>query len=228
MAKKLSTTKKGKAIYPRLTGEPDYKFNKAGVYSVKLEQSLADGQALVEVIDAAMQGALVEAKEKYATAKQEYAALKSKAGKKPPKEPTLVDKPYFVDEENDTVTFTFKMTASGESRKTKQKFTQKPALFDAQGQPVKGDIKLGGGSTIRVSYEVVPFVSPLGAGASLRLKAVQVIDLVEWGSGNADYFGFDKEEGFSATEPTPAEDAGFTSEEETTDDTATGAESDDF
>jgi hypothetical protein len=99
---------------------------------------------------------------------------------------------------------------------------------------VKGDIKLGGGSTIRVSYEIVPFVSPIGAGASLRLKGVQVIDLVEWGSGNADYYGFGEEEGgFDAsTVPakveTPAEDGWLHErrEEEVTE--ADGSESDDF
>lgn len=236
MAKKLSTTKKGIAVYPRLTGEPDVKFNKAGVWSVKLEQSLAVGADLKEAIDETMKSALVEAKEKYALAKQEYAALKSKSGKKPPKEPTLVDTPYFVDEENDTITFTFKMTASGVAKKSNKPFTQKPTIFDKEGQVVKGDIKLGGGSTIKVSYEIVQFVSPIGAGASLRLKGVQVIDLVEWGSGNAAQHGFESEEGsFSADSvpahvATPAEEAGFTPEEaEVTEGApATGSETDDF
>jgi hypothetical protein len=233
MAKKLSTTPKaGKFIYPRLNGAPDFKFNKLGVYSTKFEQAIIDGQALIDEIDAAMEGALVEAKEKYAIAKQEYSALgKNKNGKKPPTEPKMVDKPYFTDDENGVVTFTFKMTASGESKKTKQKFTQKPALFDAKGKPVVTDIKIGTGTTGKISYEVVPFVSPLGAGASLRLKAAQIIELVEWGSGNAEHFGFGEEEGFSAPTGTEAaEQNGFTDESttETDDDQKTGSESDDF
>lgn len=234
MAKNLRTTPKGKAIWPRLTGTPDTKFKAEGEWKVKQELSQADGAPIVVEIDAAMQEALVEAKAKFVEAKAAYLALtpKEKSGKKPPKEPALVDAPYFVDEESGNVTLSFKLTASGVNKKTKEAFTQKPVIFDASGKVVTADIKIGGGSIIKVGYELNTFATPLGAGVSLRLKAVQVITLVAFGA-DAGYYGFESEDGFSApeeTEVTAAEEAGFTAEDPGTaqDTPAAGSESDDF
>ena len=41
----------------------------------------------------------------------------------------------------------------------------------------------------------------IGAGVALRLRAVQVIQYVEGGTGSADRFGFDEEEGFVQEAP---------------------------
>jgi len=229
MAKKLSTTPKGKAVWPRLAGAPDFKYNTAGTYSTKILLSAEEGAPIVAVIDEVMNKALGEAKVAYVKAKAEW--MKNKAGKKAPKEPVMMDAPYFVDEETGEITLSFKMVASGENRKTKEKFTQKPVIFDAKGQPVTTDLKIGSGSVIRVSYELLPFATALGAGASLRLKAVQIIELVEFG-GDPKYYGFDSEEGFSgddAPEATPAAEMGFTDEAaEAANASAAGSESDDF
>jgi hypothetical protein len=99
------------------------------------------------------------------------------------------------------------MTRAARARRRQQKFTQKPALFDAKGKPVVTDIKIGTGNR-QGELRVVPFVSPIGAGASLRLKGVQIIELVEWGSGNADYYGFGEEEGFRSRHRTRGRDSG--------------------
>lgn len=231
MAKKLSNTPKGKLLYPRLAGTADFKYNKAGVWSTKQLLTAAEGAPIVAAIDEAMAKALVEAKELYVKAKAEYASLKNKAGKKPPKEPEMMDAPYFVDEETGAVTLSFKMTASGKNRKTQEEFTQKPVIFDSKGKPVTTDLKIGGGTIGRVSYELVPFATALGAGASLRLKAVQIIELVEFGA-NSEYYGFDEEEGFAAPDApatTPAEEHGFTDDDAAAAvEPAPGSESDDF
>lgn len=133
----------------------------------------------------------------------------------------MADLPYTREQVDDEATgaiiFSFKMNATGKT-KAGEVFTRQPAIFDAAGQPAKG-LRIGGGSTIRVSYELNPFYVPAnGAGVSLRLYAVQVIELVEFG-GNAGYFGFESEEQDGGTETAPA--AGKTSaddEPETADD----------
>lgn len=181
------TTPKGRANWPKLT-EPDTKFNADGVYSVKLALGTADAQGVIEVIEAERAKAIEDAK--------------AEAGKG--KKVKVADPPYVVDEENDTVTFNFKMKASGKT-KAGEVFTQKPALFDAHLNPLPAGVKIGGGSLVRVSADVVPFYTKLiGAGVSLRLRAVQVIELVEFGGDGASY-GFEAEEdGFAAEDDTTA------------------------
>lgn len=200
--KKLSVTKKGKAVFPHLHA-PDTKFDKGGSYTIKLEMPLEDGQELVEVIDKAFAAKLEETQ-------AEYASDSKKKGKKVKE----ADLPYLIDEEAGTVRFSFKMNATGE-RKDGTKYTQAPALFDSKGQPIPKGTRVGGGSVCRVSYEMNPFHVPaLGVGVSLRLKAVQIIELRE-GGRDASGFGFEaEEEGYSATEA--ADEAGFGSEGEET------------
>jgi hypothetical protein len=85
----------------------------------------------------------------------------------------------------------------------------KPTIFDSQGS-VMTESSIWGGSEIKVNAEVSPYITTLiGAGVSLRLKAVQVIKYVEGGTSSADNFGFQTETGFvQPTEPT-AETSGF-------------------
>ena len=55
-----------------------------------------------------------------------------------------------------------------------------------------------GGTEAKVAYQIIPyFVGSIGAGVSLRLKAVQILSLVT-GEGNASSFGFKEEQGFEA------------------------------
>lgn len=66
----------------------------------------------------------------------------------------------------------------------KETFSGKPALFDSKGQPT--DVEPWAGSKLRVCVEVFPFFSGnKQAGLSLRLKQVQVIDLVTRGAGGS-------------------------------------------
>ena len=113
-------------------------------------------------------------------------------------------------------------------------------IRDAKGNPVNG-LAVGNGAIVKVGYELSPFYTQLvGAGVSLRLKAVQIITLVERGGADASYYGFETEEdGFEADETqinskkvsasapvqTPAEAAGFDSEDD--DDSADESGADD-
>jgi hypothetical protein len=183
------TTPKGTAKYPWLN-KPDTKFNPDGDYKVTLVVPVEEADTIMQFLDEQM--ALSEAK-----------AKKDNPGKKV----KVADAPYKVDEDNGAVEVNFKLKAkvtmqSGDS------FEQKPALFDAKGKPMT-NVNVGGGSKVKVSYECVPFYTALiGAGISLRLRAVQVIDLVEFSGGaDAGAYGFGEEDGFEAEDnSSPFED----------------------
>ena len=88
------------------------------------------------------------------------------------------------------------MKASGVNKKTQEKFTQRPQLLDSKKNPISPSTSIWGGSIMKIAYQPVPYFTPmLGAGISLRLKAVQVIKLVEGKSNNV----FKEEDGFETT-----------------------------
>ena len=67
-------------------------------------------------------------------------------------------------------------------------------VFDSKGTPISKDILVWGGTTMKVAYEIIPYSNNmLGSGVSLRLKAVQVHDLVSGGGASADSYGFKEE-----------------------------------
>lgn len=183
----------GVAKYPYLA-KPDTKFNPDGDYKVNLE------------IDAEVAGEVI------AFLDEQFAASVEKAKKENPgKKIKAGEAPYTVDEDSGKVTLRFKLKAKV-SPKEGDPFTQKPAMFDAKGKPLVGEVKVGGGSKLKVAYEVIPFYTSLvGAGLSLRLRAVQVIELVEFGGGaGAGDYGFGEEEGYAA--PDNKNENGFTDE----------------
>jgi hypothetical protein len=72
-------------------------------------------------------------------------------------------------------------------------------VFDGKGQPIKVDLipNIGGGSKLKLACDVNTWhVASVGVGLSLRLRGVQVIELVEYGDGevSASAMGFDAEE----------------------------------
>jgi len=188
-------TPAGTAQYPYLT-KPDTKFNPDGEYKLKLEIPADQAQDIVTFLDE--QHELAQAK-----AKKENAGKKIKEG----------NAPYEVSEDSGKVVVNFKLKAKV-TPKNGDPFEQRPALFDAKGKPLSTDVSIGGGSTVKVAYEVMPYYTAIaGAGVSLRVKAVQVINLVEYSGGaGAGAFGFGEEEGYEA-EDTPAKQNGFTEED---------------
>lgn len=190
------TTPAGIAQYPYLT-KPDTKFNPDGEYKISVEIPGAAAQDIVTFLDEQFAASV-------AKAKKENPGKKIKEG----------DVPYSVDDDSGKVTVRFKLKAKV-TPKQGDPFEQRPALFDAKGKPIGADTKIGGGSKVKVAYELVPYYTAIaGAGVSLRLKAVQVIDLVEFSGGaSSEAYGFGEEEGYEA-EDTPAAQNGFTEEEE--------------
>ena len=161
-------TEVGKAIYPHLN-KPDTRFQKEGVYKVTLELSPVNAKNLLKHID---DGIALATKD-------------SKSNK-------TAQLPYKTDE-NGNMQFNFKCKASGVS-KTGQNWEQKPKVFDSKGTPISKDILVWGGTTMKVAYEIIPYSNNmLGSGVSLRLKAVQVHELVSGGGASADSYGFKEE-----------------------------------
>ena len=60
--------------------------------------------------------------------------------------------------------------------------------------------KIGKGTIGRVAYQISPYAmsATRSIGASVRLKAVQILDLVEYGGGGASAFG--EVDGYEAPE----------------------------
>jgi hypothetical protein len=188
--KTFIVTGAGRAIFPHLHAA-DTKFDKAGIYSTKLAQEpSAERDSLVKQLETALAESLAEAKAKLNKAKPGSGNKIKQA-----------DLPWTEEldsEGNETgnLVFNFKLKASGKTKEGVE-FTQSPKLFDAKGNPLPQGTKIGGGSTLKVAFEINKFyTAAVGAGLSLRLKAVQVLDLKTWEGGNAATYGFGQEEGF--------------------------------
>jgi len=114
--------------------------------------------------------------------------------------------------EDGKVRIKFKLKAkAGNEEKS---WEQKPALFDSAGHAINTPPNIGSGSRIKVAFEVVPFFTAMvGAGVSLRMKAVQILELREYTpGGNFDAYGFKADpKGFVAQ--TESEQASETSED---------------
>tara|TARA_R100001510_G_C7656222_1_gene216026 strand:- start:2130 stop:2747 length:618 start_codon:yes stop_codon:yes gene_type:complete len=185
MKKKNDVSPKGKAIWPKLS-EPETKFDADGVYETNLRLDAETGQKFLAHLEEML---------------EEHHSNVCKEMGKQVKKGSISYKQAEVDGvHTGELDFKFKMKAL--AGKAGNKWPQRPKIFDSKGnlQDPKS-IAVGSGSTIKVSYSVYPyFTAMVGAGLSLQLKAVQVLDLVEYGGASAGSFGFDTEEGFENTE----------------------------
>lgn len=179
---KSITTPAGTAEWPHLHA-PDTKFDEGGFgnYNTGLILSAQDAQPLIEAVEE-IQAATMQ-------------AVKEDKGKKPKAAPY---EPY-TENEDGTYTFQFKMKAGG-VRKDGSTWEMRPKLFDAKGGRIPEGTRIGGGSTMKVAADVGGYSAPFGVGVTLRLNAVQVIKLEQWGGKSADDFGFGEEDGFVASE----------------------------
>ena len=215
--------------FPKLT-EPDFKFKTQGEFSVKGIGNKAALAAMCAKITPVWDQAIAEGEEAYkalpvATRKK----MEAKGG-------GFTANPFFSpvyddnEEETDEIELKFGMNYSGEYKsgpKAGQKWTRQPALFDAKGKPLSKSTQIWGGTVGKVSFEVSPYWVPGqgAAGVSLRLQAVQIIDLVSGGQRNANAYGFSQEEGYEQSDESNTSDD--TSDEETQAEGA-GSSDDDF
>ena len=173
---KTHTTSEGKANYPYLFS-PDTKFDKDGLYRTKLVLPKIQASEIVKLIDSTIE----------------------ETAKKNGKNKISPYKPYKVLKDK-SVEFTFKLKAKVKPQSGAD-FEQRPKIFDAKGQPITKHLSVYSGTTMKVAFQVIPYhTNMLGTGVSLRLKAVQIIELVEgkyWSGEQAEeQFGFSSEDGF--------------------------------
>lgn len=184
---------RGTAVWPRLN-EPDRRYKPEGEYkiSLRLRKDNAEHAKFLTNLQEIYDEHIKLEKAKFLTEQK---------GKKKPEELKIVPPPWaeVVDkdtgEETGEVDIKFAMKARVDI-KGKPSFEQHPSVFDAQGKPTK--VVVGGGSAVKIAATVNKWCTKLGASISLRLKAVQVLELVAPG-GDASYFGFQKEDGFDGT-----------------------------
>ncbi|QDP59077.1 MAG: putative helix-destabilizing protein [Prokaryotic dsDNA virus sp.] len=178
MARKKMTSPAGVAVWPWLN-EPDTRWD-TSEYKVTLKVNAEDAKLFIECLASVY-------KEGYAAQSKELNKPKLKKANMPWSE--VVD-----DQGNATgeVEFKFKNKSSYEYEgKTVE---TRVLLVDKSNHPVEG--RVGSGSEIKIGFEpYVWYVPSMGVGITLRLKAVQVLNLVEFGGSNAsDEFDFEFEE----------------------------------
>jgi hypothetical protein len=155
----ILTSPKGKAIFPHLT-EADYKFKPEGEYHVKLECLKSESVAIIKQIKDLVAKTVQGQHNNNPNVKIKYAPL-----------------PF--EEEGENVIFNFKMKASGTRRDNLKTFTQHPVLVNADLTPLGNDVQIWGDSKLRITFEPHAYISSaIGLGVTLRLKTVQVIELV--------------------------------------------------
>jgi hypothetical protein len=175
----LYVTPAGTAQYPYLN-KPDTKFNVDGEYKVTLDVPSEDAAQLIQQLEEAHDKSI-------AAAKDEAKGKRVKEG----------DLPFTVNADAGTVSFKFKLKAKVTPKKG-DPFEQKPAIVDAKRQPLSANTVVGGGSKLKIAFEIIPYYTAIaGAGISLRLKAAQVIELRAFGGGASAAAGvFGEEDGF--------------------------------
>ena len=172
---KTFTPAKGIAYYPYISA-PDTKFDEQGHYKVNLCLSEADAQPVIELIKQ--------------TVVEGIKALKKDKPNMEIKQAPLPFSKEVDDDGNPTGNVIIKF---------KSKAAYKPAVFDSKGNMMTKS-NIYGGSELKVNGSCAFFhTAMIGAGVSIRLRAVQVIQYVEGASG-ANKFGFDEVDGFTLEE----------------------------
>ena len=157
---------------------PDFEFNSAGDWKVKVFFDPTDEavQKMMVTLDNLQEKAL-----EYFTA--EATTKKAKA-----KVRASENTPYYFEtnDEDDLTGRIYinpKSIASGKTKEGEEWKRQMP-IFDATGGRVTQKLNIGSGTTMRVSLILRAYFNVQnGVGISLRLTAVQIIDLKQFGGG---------------------------------------------
>lgn len=190
----------GIAIWPRLNA-PDTKFDADGVFSVKLKWA-GDDDAANSMI-AKLCALRDEAFKQYLSENPKFKKVAKVVDFAHPE----------LDDEGEETGFTvmnFKMKAKITAKKTGKVYNMKPTIVNAKKVVLKNPPNIGGGSRLKVSFEVAPYFNAKDKefGLSLRLVAVQIIELVEFGGGGAAANDFEEEDGWDGDGADSADDSG--------------------
>lgn len=178
------TTPAGELQYPKLQ-TPDTKFSPEGVYSTNIILNEDEHEAMLKTIAPAMREVEAELGQLPARKRDTISV----------REPFT---PEYDDSDNETGRYIWKAKTKAEIKGV----ARKVSMFDATGKRLM-NVNPWGGTTAVVAFTASPYVIPGSrmAGVSLRLEAVQILELVQGGSGgSASSFGFDAVAGYDAIE----------------------------
>lgn len=190
----------GTAVFPYLT-QPDTRFNSDGVFTVDLSIPKELAQEFIDRLEGSLDSYFkteLNTTQQMTLAKKpvfnvEYTRPEYPDGASDEEREQI--KAAHVPEETGNVLFRIKMNAKF-TKRNGQIVEQQPIVVDADsGERITENVWMG--STIRVKGQIVPYVNNAAqvAGLSLRLKAVQVIELVSGsGEGSGFWTDFDKED----------------------------------
>jgi hypothetical protein len=203
-----ANTPRGIFKYPALT-KPDFgneKFPKPdGEYKVQLVLTEDEAAPLIKKLQPEYEKAMEAAEAEFKTLKVEQRKKLKEVTKN-----DLYATEYDQETEEPTgnLIFKFTMKASGKNKKG-ESWTRKPSIFNAKGISLKNPPSIWGGSEGIVAFEASPYFIPGtgAAGLSLRLQAVQLLELVSEGSRSASSFGFGQEEGYEEADEMPSGDS---------------------
>ena len=160
----ILTSPRGVAEFPYLT-EPDVVFNPEGLFHTKLVCKKSDCVNIIKDIDDMI-----------------ALEVKKQHDLNPKKQVTKAPLPYSI--ENEEVTFNFKLKAQGVRKSDGKTFTQAPNLLNADLSEFEKKQTIWGGSILKITFSPYAWNMPIGIGCTLRLKSVQVLELVTGKSSN--------------------------------------------
>lgn len=205
------TTPRGVLIFPHIT-KPDTKYVKPdGEYHTKfaLPAEESSTQAFIKRLEEVLQKYIDENPDDLKP------AVLKKAGRDDLYEEELDDE----GEETGRLIFKFKLKAVVETKD--KRWEQCPRLFDAKAQPIEEEINPWTGTEGKCSLELFPYFmqNTKNFGISMRLKAVQILELKSGSGPGAGDFGFGAEEdGYTSDSSGSAhgfdEDAGSDADDE--------------
>ncbi len=167
----------GVAVFPRLT-TPDTKFKKEGERSVKLRLPPNEAAPIIKRIEEATSKAYQKeciVREVDELSRSEYLPYSNEMDDQ--------GKP------TGNVLFKFTQKASFKDKKTEQVVQLPLRVVDKYGKDVTEEV--WGGSRVKVCYYMKPYYTEkVGFGMSLKMAAVQVMELVTKGAAPASAYGF--------------------------------------
>jgi len=177
---------KGNALWAKVF-EPDTRYVPEGEYSIQVIMPETEAAEVCEQLENMAQAKLAEVV-------KEQPKLKNVLATRTPFDPETDEAGNLTG----NVVFKTKMKARIKARDGRV-YEQKPAVVDAKRTPMDGSQLIGNGSLIKVAVEPAPYMmqSTKQVGVTLRLKAVQIINLVEYGKTVSSIF--DEEDGFVAS-----------------------------
>lgn len=187
----------GTLSYPKLNKPDEFKGKKR--WQAPLKVARDDVQDMLDkydvLFDKAWEDAQAEAKARLADAKTGADKQKAKKALDGLAQASKAYEDVLDDDGNETGFVLLRIQMNAEVEKDGKVRQLKPDFFDAKGKVLKVVPNIWGGTTAHLAGQFNPYSSTTGVGVSLRLNAVQIIELSNGSSRGASEYGFGAQEG---------------------------------